>query len=84
MTEQTKEAVAPAFTKTFEVELTPQMEARIIREGSMRNISPIEFLQQVVNERLKENVGRAPITGPSFANGPKVTAPTNDFGYQPD
>ena len=72
------------FTKTFSVELTPQQEARIIREGAMRNISPIQFLQQVVDERLSENVGKAPITSPSWASGKKVTAPTNDFGFQPD
>ena len=69
-----------AKLKKVYVELSAQQEARLIREADSRQMTARQFLQELVNERLTTNVGAAFITGPSYAKGPKVTGPSNNFG----
>ena len=69
-----------AKLKKISVELTAPQEARLIREADSRQMTARQFLQELVNERLTTNVGAAFITGPSYAKGPKVTGPSNNFG----
>jgi hypothetical protein len=69
-----------AKLKKVYVELTAPQEARLIRESDSRQMTARQFLQELVNERLTTNVGAAFISGPSFAKGPRVTAPSNNFG----
>ena len=66
--------------KKISIELTAPQEARLIREADSRQMTAKQFLQELVNERLTTNVGAAFITGPSYARGPKVVGPTNNFG----
>ena len=73
------EPIQPKLKK-ISVELTAPQEARLIREADSRQMSAKQFLQELVNERLTTNVGAAFISGPSYAKGPKVTGPTNNFG----
>ena len=68
-------------TKPFEVRLTAQQEARCIREAASRRISVLDYLQEILNERLTERIGKAPVTGPS-SMGPRVTAPSNYYGRE--
>ncbi|MGI9555982.1 MAG: hypothetical protein ACR2M9_03895 [Cyanophyceae cyanobacterium] len=68
-----------ARLKKISIELTAPQEARLIREADSRQMTAKQFLQELVNERLTTNVGAAFITGPSYAKGPRVTGPTNNF-----
>tara|TARA_R110002012_G_scaffold34325_1_gene99310 strand:- start:374 stop:745 length:372 start_codon:yes stop_codon:yes gene_type:complete len=76
--------VAPEKKKKVTLELTVQQEARAIREASVLNISMKDYLQNLLDEKLQTDVGRALIGGSSFMNkgGAKVLAPSNTFGRE--
>ena len=70
--------------KKLSIELTAPQEARLLRESSNRNISPTDFLLEIVEERLGKAVGATYINAPRL-NGQtskKITAPTNNFGRE--
>ena len=66
--------------KKISIEITTDQELRLIREAASRQTTPKGYLQDLVNERLSESVGKPFVTAPSFAGGKKVTGPTNNFG----
>tara|TARA_R110002012_G_scaffold151766_1_gene311732 strand:+ start:140 stop:502 length:363 start_codon:yes stop_codon:yes gene_type:complete len=76
--------IAPAKKKKISLELSVQQEARAIREASVLNISMKDYLQNLLDEKLQTEVGRALIGGSSFMNkgGAKVLAPTNTYGRE--
>ena len=66
--------------KKLSIEITVDQELRLIREAASRQTTPKQYLQDLVNERLSESVGKPYVTGPSFAGNKKVTGPSNSFG----
>lgn len=77
-------AASEIKTKKFSVQLTAEQEARLIREASNKQMSALTYLQQLVEEQLSGNIGRAFVSGAGFmsTDGKKVTAPTNYFGRE--
>ena len=68
--------------KKFSIELTTAQEFRLLREASVRNINAIDYLQEIIDEKLGKGVGSTFISAPRL-NGQtavKITAPTNNYG----
>ena len=65
--------------KKISIEITTEQELRLIRESSSRQQTPKQYLQDLVNERLSESVGKPFVTAPSFAGNKKVTGPSKHF-----
>lgn len=78
---ETTPAPEPLKPKKIQIELDPASYARLEREAKNRQQTPRAYLTEIVNEHLKENIGRPYVQAPSNF-GPKVTAPTNAFGRE--
>ena len=74
-------APEPLKNKKMSIELDPASYARLEREASNRQQTPRQYLTEIVNTHLKEDIGRAYVTNVSTF-GKKVTAPTNAFGRE--
>lgn len=76
---KTAAPIEPALEKTkpFTVHLNAEQEARLIREGANRQLTATQYLQQVVDDALKLNIGRAYVSSATFMGAsPKVVAPS--------
>ena len=71
----------PLKKKKMSIELDAIQEARLIREANIVGLTVKEYLQNLIDEKLKADIGRKLIGGAKFM-GTKVTAPTNSFGRE--
>ena len=73
--------------KKVSVNLTPEMQAVLIREGATKGRKLQEHLQVLVNELLSQRVGKVTVKSASFmqsADGVKVVGPSKSFGKDKD
>ena len=72
-------------TKKVQVELTPEQQTTLIREGAQKGRDLKEHLQCLVNEFLSTRVGKTTIKSASFMatdGGKKIVGPSRDFGKE--
>ena len=78
---KTTPAPEPVKPKKMQVELDAACFARLEREAKNRHQTPRQYLNEIIDEHLKTNIGRSYVSAPSNM-GKRVTAPTNTFGRQ--
>ena len=74
-------------TKKVQVELTPEQQTTLIREGAQKGRELKEHLQCLVNEFLSTRVGKTTVKSASFMatdGGKKITGPSQSFGKDVD
>ena len=78
---KTTPAPEPVKPKKIQVELDAACFARLEREAKNRHQTPRQYLNEIIDEHLKSNIGRSYVSAPSNM-GKRVTAPTNTFGRE--